>query len=91
MTLVYDDTVEPDTLNPLITQSPNTGINSAIFDSLFLVDPQGGLQPDLATSADHSPDGRTWSAPVLAAGPTPGDLAPECPRRFRRRPAVPVY
>lgn len=60
-TFIYGGDFEPDTLNTLITQAPNSQVIGAVFDSLLLVDPQGHLQPDLATSVDHSPDGRTWT------------------------------
>jgi peptide/nickel transport system substrate-binding protein len=64
-TLVVGLVGEPDTLNPLITTFGN-GANgnptdTAIYDSLLYVDPHGALQPDLATSVTHSPDGRTWT------------------------------
>jgi peptide/nickel transport system substrate-binding protein len=60
-TLIWGWNFEPDTLNPLMTIGPGNPVNIAVFDSMLLVDPQGRLQPDLATSVDHSPDGRTWT------------------------------
>src|SRR5690242_15525119 len=60
-TLVYGAGDEPDTLNTLTTMSPNAFVVGAVFDSLLLIDPHGRLQPNLATSVDHSPDGRTWT------------------------------
>jgi peptide/nickel transport system substrate-binding protein len=60
-TLVYGSGDEPDTLNTLTTMSPNAFVVGAVFDSLLLIDPHGRLQPNLATSVDHSPDGRTWT------------------------------
>lgn len=59
-TLIYGSINEPDTLNPWTTQS-DTSVVSAIFDPLLAVDATGHLQPDLATSVDHSADGRTWT------------------------------
>jgi peptide/nickel transport system substrate-binding protein len=60
-TLVYGAGDEPDTLNTLTTESPNSFVIGTVFDSLLLIDPHGRLQPNLATSVDHSPDGRTWT------------------------------
>lgn len=59
--LVYGSTQEPDTLNPLLTQTAaGLAVESAVFDSLLRLDAHNTLQPDLALSWDHSKDGRTW-------------------------------
>jgi peptide/nickel transport system substrate-binding protein len=60
-TFVIGSNFEPDTLNPLMTDSPGATVTTAVFDSLLAVDPHGRLQPDLAVSVDHSADGRTWT------------------------------
>ncbi len=60
-TFIIGTNFEPDTLNPLMTNSPGATVTTAIFDSLLLVDPHGQLKPDLAVSVDHSADGRTWT------------------------------
>ena len=53
---------EPDTLNPLLTQSPAAqAVESAIFDALVRVDNHNRLQPDLAVTWNHSRDGKTWT------------------------------
>jgi peptide/nickel transport system substrate-binding protein len=58
-TLIYGSTMEPDTLQPWFTGG-NT-LDITIFDALLSVDRQGRLQPDLATSYSHTPDGLTWT------------------------------
>ncbi len=58
-TLVVGSIVDPDTLNPWFTGGNPLDID--IFDALLSVDPHGRLQPALATSVAHSPDGRTWT------------------------------
>ena len=58
-TLIYGSPNQPDTLNPWFTGGNNLDIT--IFDALFYVDQQGRLQPELATSVSHTPDGRSWT------------------------------
>ena len=55
-------TQEPDTLNPLLTQSPAAqAVESTVFDGLARVDNHNSLQPGLAVTWSHSRDGRTWT------------------------------
>jgi peptide/nickel transport system substrate-binding protein len=61
-TLVYGSTVEPDTLNPLISGLEATGdVDSAIFDTFISYDTHNQVIPVLATSITHSADGLTWT------------------------------
>jgi peptide/nickel transport system substrate-binding protein len=59
--IVYGSPDEPDSLNPLRTQT-DVGrlIDSAVFDGLLGVDAHNNLLPDLATSWSSSKDGKTW-------------------------------
>jgi peptide/nickel transport system substrate-binding protein len=55
-------TQEPDTLNPLLTQSPAAqAVDTAIFDGLLRVNSHNSLQPSLAATWSHSRDGKTWT------------------------------
>jgi peptide/nickel transport system substrate-binding protein len=61
-TLIYGSTQEPDTLDPLLTQTAaGQAVESAVFDSLLRLDARDVLQPDLAVSWTQSKDGRTWT------------------------------
>ena len=61
-TLIYGSTTEPDTLNPeTMVLVSSFEVTSAVFDSLLTPDPSNRLRPNLATSVDHTPDGRTWT------------------------------
>jgi peptide/nickel transport system substrate-binding protein len=61
-TLVYGGTQEPDTLNPLLTQTAaGRAIASAVFEGLLRVDNSDRLQPGLARSWQRSADGLTWT------------------------------
>ncbi len=60
--LVIGLTQEPDTLNPLLAQTAAAQeVDSAVFDGMLRVDGQNKLQPALAKSWSHSPDGQTWT------------------------------
>lgn len=61
-TLTYGGTQEPDTLNPLLTQTAaGRTIDSAVFEGLLRIDNHNRLQPGLAQSWQHSAGGRTWT------------------------------
>lgn len=60
--LIYGSSEEPDTLNPnntVLTTAFN--VDSAVFDTLISPDPHNVFRPDLATSYEHSADGRSWT------------------------------
>src|SRR5947209_6515165 len=60
--IFYGSADQPDTLNPLRTQTDiGRLVDSAVFDSLLRPDPHNALQPSLASSWTESLDGRTWT------------------------------
>lgn len=61
-TLAIGGVEEPDTLNPLLTQTAvGQAIDSAIFDGLLRVDGRNRLLPALASSWLRSRDGKIWT------------------------------
>jgi peptide/nickel transport system substrate-binding protein len=60
--IVYGSPDEPDSLNPLRTQTDiGRLIDSAVFDGMLRVDNHNSLLPGLATSWSSSKDGKTWT------------------------------
>ncbi|MBS0410351.1 MAG: peptide ABC transporter substrate-binding protein [Proteobacteria bacterium] len=60
--LEYGNSVDPTSLDPqLMTLTSEATIARAAFEGLYQDDPFGKATPGLATSAETSPDGLTWT------------------------------